>query len=289
MTSLRKIKKDLAMVSTIGSIVNVYQKTAYLKMMKIRESVLMNREFTAEIAKVYHYVKESYLASLNKIYRKNKKNYFLKKKREKGLIFLSANQFFYGNLILDIWSQVYNLWKKEDLDLIIVGKIGRYLAKSYGMSKSSFYYFNLDDANPKKEEIGAIVDFIKDYEEVIVFHGRFRTILSQVVAKSSIKGNVSEKDLKIPEKIKKYLFEPSPEAVFEFFETEIMASLLHQAILEHSLAKYATRMVAMYKAGENAKKIKKEMEIIKKKLEWQEINKTQVEFFNAFSLWNSKK
>jgi len=47
-------------------------------------------------------------------------------------------------------------------------------------------------------------------------------------------------------------------------------------------------MMSMYHASENAKKMKKEIEKSKRKLEWQELDKKQVEIFSAFQLWEKK-
>jgi len=79
--------------------------------------------------------------------------------------------------------------------------------------------------------------------------------------------------------IKKYLFEPSPEAVLEFFESEIIISLFNQCLLEHQLARYASRTIAMYRARENAKDLRKKLETIKNKLVREKSNKEQIELF----------
>jgi len=116
-----------------------------------------------------------------------------------------------------------------------------------------------------------------------VFHGRFQTILSQRVVQSNISGG-SIKEKKIDE-IKKYLFEPSAEAVLDFFETELISAFLNQTILEHRLSRYASRMIAMYQATESAKKRKKELEVEQKKLMRQLLNKKQIEIFSGLQLW----
>ncbi|NCO80493.1 hypothetical protein GW869_01825, partial [bacterium] len=85
--------------------------------------------------------------------------------------------------------------------------------------------------------------------------------------------------------VKSYLFEPPLEAILEFFETELMSAFFNQTLLEHRLSRYATRMVAMYQATENAEKIREKLETEQKKLERQLLNKKQIEVFSGFQLW----
>ncbi len=289
MTTLKKIKDELEAVSTVSAIVDVYQKTAYSKMINIRKDVLKTRQFLTQLADVYHTIRSSHEFFAKESGKKRGKTEEVspvETKKGQVLVFLSANHFFYGTLILDVWSEAYEFWKSNKPDLVVVGKTGRYLAKNYGLGDKIFY-FDLDDAKPEKSKIAEIINFIKKYKKVIVSHGRFETVMVQNPVMSDILGEVpTEREGK--SEIKKYLFEPTPEAVMDFFETEIMASLFNQTILEHALARYATRMMSMYHASENAKKMKKEIEKSKRKLEWQELDKKQVEIFSAFQLWEKK-
>jgi len=272
---------DLKTVSIIGSLTRTYQEIAQLKMMKIRQDVLITRNFLNELAKIYHLVKKSY------IFFFKKKWTFVEKKNDTVIVFLSANEFFYGTLILDIWALVQEYLKKSKnkIDLVIIGKLGRYLVENSGFQEKIFY-FELDDEKPGKEGIKTIIDFIKNYEKIIVFHGKFETVLNQVPTMTDISGGpFFEEEGK---ETKRYLFEPSPEQIFEFFETEISTNLFHQTILEHKLARYAARMMAMYQASENAKKMKRDLEKDKIKLEKETTDKKQVEIFSGFKLWSKK-
>lgn len=281
MVVLKKIKENLKVVSNIGTITRIYQEIANLRMNKIRQRVLNNREFIEELSQVYTLAKKAYLAQFKKRKPRKKEGAFLKTKR-KVVVFLSGNERFYGTLILDIWRELLNYLAEKKADLAVVGRMGKYLAERSGFGHKMFY-FELDDDNPETGRIKGIIEFIKDYEEIIVFHGRFQTIFSQEVVQSNISGGVTpEKELA---EVKSYLFEPTPETVLEFFETELMSAFFNQAILEHRLSRYATRMVAMYQATERAREEKRKLEIEEKKLERQLFNKKQIELFSGYQLW----
>lgn len=285
MATLKKINDDLEAISVVSSIVDVYQKAAYSKMMDIRKGVLKTREFLTEVATVYHLAERSEEFYLENIKNKNPLSLIKEKKKEEVVVFLSANHFFYGNLILDTWLEARDYWKNGKADLVIVGRTGKYLAESYQLGDKIFC-FDLDDQKPEKEKIGEIAEFIKEYKKVTVFHGRFESILVQNPAMTDVTVGMSSGE--VMEEKKRYLFEPSPEAVLEFFETEIMMSLFNQTILEHALARHGVRMVSMHRASENAEKKRGEIERIKRRVERQKMDKEQIEDFSSFSLWRKK-
>lgn len=286
MANLKKIHQDLEIISTIGLIANVYQETAHLKMVEIRQNVLKTREFLNELTRIYNFIKKSYFSSQKQTNKKGvrEKSSFIAKKQKGVLIFLSVNEIFYGTLILDIWKKIQEYLKKNKNDLVVVGRIGKYLAEGSGLGHKMMY-FELNDENPEKETIKNIVELIKNYEKITVFHGKFETVIEQNPAMIDISGGVFlEEEI---EGVKKYLFEPSPEAVLGFFETEIVSALFNQTILEHRLARYAARMMSMYQATENAKKMKKGLEETERNLKWQTEDKKQLETFSSFKFWQT--
>ncbi len=288
MPTLKQIKENLEATSTIKTITSIYQEIAHLRMNQIRQRVLSNREFIEELSWVYSRIKKSYISSLKKRGKLKKKELkkisFIKRNRRSVAVFLSSNQFFYGTLILDIWHNLLNYLNDSKADLAVIGKTGRYLAERSGFG-GRIFYFELDDDNPRREQMKKIMDFIKNYEEIIVFHGKFSTAISQKAVQDNISGGITLELEKELGKVKNYLFEPSPEDILELFENELISAFFNQAVLEHRLSRYAARMVAMYQATENAKEIKRKLKIKQKKLERQLLNKKQIELFAGFQLW----
>jgi F-type H+-transporting ATPase subunit gamma len=276
MPTLKEIQKNLEVVSTIKNIVTTFQEIANLKMQQIKEKVLKNRDFSKELLRTYQRIKSVYYHSLEK--GLVKKGFFRKTEKEKAVIFLSVNKPFYGTLILDIWKEVKKYLEREGGDLIVVGRVGKYLAEREGFGLS-LYYFEFDDINPEKERISEIVEFVKKYEKIIVFHGRYEKGLVQKPAMSEISGGLPEE--KKERKIEGYLFEPSPEAVLDFFETEIIGVLFNIAILEHQLARLAARVMAMQEASERAKNFEKKLKATENKLKREIINKRQIELLGS--------
>jgi len=284
MPVLKEIKENLKAIANIEAVTKTYQEIANLKMNKIRQEVLNNREFAEELSRVYTLTKRFCAAQFKKEPQTRSKRSLAKGKKQRTVLFLSCNERFHGTLILDIWKEILNFLAENKADLIVTGRIGKYLAERSKLGHKMFY-FELSDDEPEKKKIKGIIDFIKSYKEIIVFHGRFQTILFQKVVQSNISGeNIEEKELN---EIKKYLFEPSPEAVLDFFETELISAFLNQSILEHRLSRYATRMIAMHQASQNAEERRKNLRTKQKKLTRQLSNKKQIEMFSGFKLWET--
>ncbi len=276
MFTLKEIKKNLEAVSVIKNIAFTYQEIANLKIKKIRERALKNREFFEELLEIYARVKT---ASIFLKSNKRQKNYFLGAKKERVVVFLSANHLFYGGLLSEIWSKVLTFLRiDKKADLAIIGKVGKQLAEGFGIKK--FFFFELDDEHPEENNIEKIVAFIKQYKDIIVFYGRYKNALSQ----EAVASKITELELKKGRKVTQYIFEPSPEAIIEFFEREIIVVLFHQCLLEHQLARYASRVIAMYQATEKAKEIEVKLMSIMRKLKKQLITKKQIELFSKISI-----
>jgi F-type H+-transporting ATPase subunit gamma len=282
MVLLKKVNEDLETIKYISTITSIYQEIAQMKMRQIRESVLENRNFLEEILKVYQKAKNAFFLALEKEGKKEKIETFLKKKRKTVVVLLSANQPFYGPLILNVWQACYSFLEKNKADLIVVGRMGKYLAEGSGLGHK-ISYFEMSDEKPEKEVIKEIVETIKNYERVIVFHGKYQSVARQEIVKSEISSQPPME--KREEKKKLYIFEPSPKEILEFFETEIFSALFNQTILEHQLAKFSSRMIAMYQATERAKRMEKILEIKKRKLEKELKNKEQINLFLGSKLW----
>jgi len=282
MPVLKEIEENLKSLENIETIIQVYQEVANLRMNKIRQEVLRNRRFIEDLSEVYLRVNQAY-----NVYFKNKKRREkIEKKKGRIVIFFSANQKFYGNLILEIFSKTAEFLKKKSSDLIIIGRIGRSLMEKTNL-KVKKYYFELDDNYPEKKEIKKIIELIKNYKEIIAFHGKFHTILSQKVTETIISKEILEE--KERRSTKNYLFEPSPEEILDFFERELFSSFFYHSLLEHQLAKYASRTISMFRANENLKNVRNQLEIKKKRLISQLFNKKQINLFGGYHLWEREE
>lgn len=278
MSSFRELKSSLQAVSAIKTIATTYQEISQKEMSEIREKALSNRRFIAQLGKIYTISKKEYFKE-----KKESKEVFISQKKGKVVIFLSANARFYGSLLWAVWGGVKDYLSQNKADLVICAEVGKYFAQGLDFGGKSAY-FDIDDENPNEEQVKAVIDYIKNYKEIIVFHGKFENILTQTPTKTVIPGEIPKKSDQ--EDISSYLFEPSSEKVLEFFETELLTAFFNQTFLEHRLSRHATRVVAMHQAGENAKERQEILKMTLKRLKRKELDKKQFEITGPLQLWN---
>ena len=284
MPTFRNIKKKLKAVSVIEVVAAAYQEISKKEMKKIREMTLKNRQFIEEVSKVYGEAKRAYFFQKEqeeKEGKTKKEKNLLKPKKKKAIIFFSANARFYGGLLLDVWLEVSDYLKKNKADLLVIGEVGKHIAENSALS-NKIHYFKFDDEKPEENEIQEIINFIKDYQQIKIFHGKFKTVLSQEISQTDISGEVLEEKT---EEVFAYLFEPSPQAVLDFFRTELITAFFTQAFLEHRLSRHATRMVQMYRTREKAKERKKKLQDQERKLKWQTLDRKQQEINLSSQSW----
>jgi len=284
MLTFRKIKKKMKAVSAIEVVAAAYQEISKKEMNQIREMTLKNRQFIKELSGVYGEAKRAYFLQKEeeeKQDKKKKEKNLLKPKKKKAVIFFSANARFYGGLILDVWLRVSDYLAENKADLLVIGEVGKHLAENSDLP-GKIHYFKFADEKPEEKEMQEIIDLIKNYQQIKIFHGKFKTVLSQEIAQTDISGEISEEKT---EEIYAYLFEPSSQAVLDFFRTELITAFFTQAFLEHRLSRHATRMVQMYRTREKAKERKEKLQMEEKKLKWQILDRKQQEINLSSQSW----
>lgn len=243
------LQLEIEWLTGLSTIISAYEEIAARRMQKIRDKVLHNRTFLAGLNKVYQQVKLSYL------HKGHRKGQLVMKKNDKTVsVLMSANTGLYGDIVEKTFELFLADIKKSKTDIVIIGRLGRTLFEQWS-SNTPFTYFDLPDSSIGYGDFRPIIDHIVNFQRAVVYHGAFRTILTQ----SAVATNISGDDLLKGEGegggvLEPWLFEPSLEDVLIFFETEIFSSLFVHTIHEAQLAKYAARMVTLDQADDNIKK-----------------------------------
>ncbi len=310
MENLKRIKSEVALLSSLGIIAQVYQESSILKIRDVRSSVLNTREFLNKLSVIYYDVKTANTKRIAQLLEeKSKHAQHITKEDEKKLkdadkmapaqvqpkaktliVFISANTKLYGEIIRDVYDLFINTLKNEkDADIMIVGRLGEKLFKEGGNTRQHLF-FEIPDTNISPEELKPIIFNIVKYEKVIVFHGKFNNLMNQTATVSNItgqalfeQGNIAT--LTEEDKITKFLFEPSLETIVQFFETQIFAALFRQTIHESELARYSSRVTAMEEALQSIKKREKKLIQDRRRLKRIGDHKKQVERFAGMKLW----
>ena len=167
----------------------------------------------------------------------------------------------------------------------MVGRLGQTLYQESGL-KNPVRFFDFPDQGIDPEKVKEMVNYLIQYERVVVFFGEFENLILQSPVMEDISGNkVEESQTSDTQSNIKYLFEPALEKILSLFEKEIFSIIFEQTIRESQLAKFASRMVTLESATDNIRKRLSLMSFEDDKIIHRQTNKKQNQTFASMVLW----
>jgi len=250
----KDIEEEIDQVESLKTLVEVYGEIASIRMMKIRDSVLKNRGFLEAINSIFKDALATYANKLSRLVRTGKlqkggRVTFLAHNAKTVAVLISANTGFYGEVVQATFQQFVNSVKNQNMEVTIIGRLGRSLFTET-LPNTPYTYFDLPDYGIDRKKISEAVQHLVQYEEIRIYYGKYHTVITQKPTMTLISaGTLIGEYVAEPEN--KYIFEPNVEKILMFFESEIFASLFDHSMRESQLAKFASRILAMDRAGEN--------------------------------------
>jgi len=238
MSSIKKIRDDIETQLSIKDLVEVYEKMAANTMRRIRDAILVSREYYDNLARLSAEVGAD-LSSAEEI-----------KNKRAALVLLSPDYGMYGEIV----SKVFNSFLKTvqantAADVYISGKIGQELIKTVapGVEYQSLSLTGADD----ESLMATIGEKLWQYKQVEIFFGQFKSIArqepnSRILSANQLESTRNQWAGEIVTKLK-YLYEPSVEQVSNKLGKGIFVGVLEQTIKEDELAKNASRLMHLDK------------------------------------------
>jgi ATP synthase F1 gamma subunit len=286
MISKKQIKAESDGLVSLQGLVEVYEEVASGRMQKVRNAVLQSRQFLEGLLEVFKRIKAAYIQHPETMTVTRPRN------GKTVAVFVSANSGLYGDIVDRTFEMFCQMVKKENPDIVILGKLGLKMMNDK-LSGKLYNYYDFSDEGVDIESFQMIMRYLVQFEKILVFYGKFKTILYQEPVMTSVSGDaeVAVTDVVIGPDTQKqvtrqYLFEPSIEEIAKVFNGEILASIFEQTLHESQLAKFASRMLALDKSEEN---IEKRLALInqeKVRLLHKVQNKKQLSTMSGLSLWS---
>ena len=285
MYSKKRLSEEIKSVQSVRSLTEVYQRISAISVVQVKNSVAKTRSFLSGVSLVYGHAKQAYITKAQNIItrRKDLSNLsFIRRNNKDVLVLVSSNQSLYGDLIMRVFREFIKDVRETKSDSVVIGKLGRAMMEREDID-TRVDYFELDDYKPDWSKLQEITDFTRKYEKIKVYYGEFLSIANQVPAKSDISGGATlESQIKV---VRDYIFEPTPEKIMEFFETQVIANLFHQKVYEAQLARFASRLVTMNDATKNANEKLERFQADFLKLKKYGRNKKQLSTMSGRMLW----
>jgi ATP synthase F1 gamma subunit len=286
MAQKKILNEELEALNSIKDLAQSYEEIAVVRMQNIKDSVLKTRDFLAELSDVFVDLKSSYGREVRELVEKRKKGDktilpLLQKNGKTLTVYLSSNGKLYGAVTQKTFKLFLQDMKKPEnasADIVIIGNAGKELFEN-SSSKKAFEYFEIPDTSVDMSHIRKLMTKFLQYEKVYIYYGKFGNVVQQSPIASSITGeNIFESE-EIPQvpREDRFIFEPILEKIFHFFETQIMANLFSQTLLENQLARHASRVNAMEEALGHIEEESKKLNMEKTRLKHLSQNKKQLE------------
>jgi F-type H+-transporting ATPase subunit gamma len=288
MITKKELEIEIQNLEGLSGMVQAFEEIAASRIMHSRQSVLINRNFLAEIDEIFKEVIFAYKKNSESLIKlgknKNAKDLsFLNKNGKTLYMLISANTGLYGNIVKRTFDLFTQNSKSDNSDRLIIGRLGLTMWQQT-KNKDKFYYFDFPDQTVNEDELKKILDFIIQYKKIIIFYGKFQNLVTQEATYSDITGNSYDNQEGKATDIK-YVFEPSLEKILEFFEKQIFASIFEQTVRESQLAKIAARLTTLDSATQNIAKKLETVSFERSTTTHRQLNKKQLETFNSRVLW----
>ena len=288
------IAEELQALNSIKELAESYEEIAVIRMQKIRDSVLRTRDFLAELSDVFVDLKASYEIEVKELLTKMKKNekdlpQLLKKVDKTLMVYLSSNGKLYGSVTQKTYRLFIQSVRQADpnkVDLMIVGGAGKEMYENSG-TVVPYDFIEIPDTSVDLEHIKLFVKKFLQYKKVSVFYGKFGNVVTQNPFATSITGDdIFETEVAATTaREDRFIFEPVLEKIFNFFETQIMANLFSQTLLENQLSRHASRVNAMEEALVHIEEESKKLNRLKTRVKHLMQNKKQLETISGVAIW----
>ncbi|MBI2008711.1 F0F1 ATP synthase subunit gamma [Candidatus Amesbacteria bacterium] len=273
MINKRWLKGEREGMTGLRSLVEIYQEVAAARMKKVRGDVLASRQFLEEMLGVFGQVRQAY--------KKSGRSGLAKSGRTVA-VFLSANSGLYGDIVDRTFEKFAGHIRSQKCEAVVVGKLGARMMADSGMNKL-YNYYDFPDDKVEPESLWLIMRYLLQFERIVVFYGKFGSILIQDPVMTTVSGENLE-GVSAEEKIE-YIFEPTIEDIAKIFEGQILTSLFEQTLHESQLAKFASRFLNLDRSWEN---IGERLELVGReevRLRRKTRNQKQLSTISGMSLW----
>lgn len=294
MAQKKIILEELEALNSLKNLAESYEEIAVIRMQNIKDSVIKTRNFLTKISDVYVDLKASYAREVKDLLARRKKGDksilpVLQKNKDTLLVYLSSNGKLYGSVTqktFRLFVQDLKKYTNTDIDILIIGSAGRDMFSNAGIARH-FEFFDMPDTKVEIDHIAKLMEKFLQYQKVYVYYGKFGNVVTQSAISTSITGEdifETETPAQVPRE-DRFIFEPTLEKIFHFFETQLMSNLFSQGILENQLARHASRVNAMEEALIHIEEETKKLNRQTTRLKHLSQNKKQLETLSGIALW----
>lgn len=246
----------------LKALIEAYEEIAANQMQKVRQSVLLSREFMDGVTAIFSEVRASYDKQIKNMETQGRKHIeefsVLPRNGKTVAVFVSANSGLFGDIVEQTFKLFVDYVNENQgqsgnvIEPVIIGKLGLRMITDRKIN-FLYNYFDFPDDHVDYDSVNMMMRYLLQFQRILVFHGQFKSLVYQKAVSTGVSGHdlVASRKISAEQEKVSYLFEPSLKDVLQTFEGQILSSIFSQAMHESQLAKFASRMFNLDRAMEN--------------------------------------
>lgn len=274
MANTRAVKQRITTASNISKITKAMEMVSASKMRKAQQQALQSRQYTKALGRSLKVLAPMVDESLHPLLKKNDSG------RALALV-ISTDRGLCGSLNQTLFKEL-TIWLKQnpDSELITVGKKAMLFCQFYGLP--IFAQFTDMPDTISINDLQAIItlltnEFVENKTQLVeIFYMDFVNTLvqkpfhTQLLPIAAVWDDAdqthqqveSNQNIETNHKTVEYIFEPSPQTIFNNLLPFYVENTIFQAFLEAKASEHSARMVTMKNASENASELIDELKLV---------------------------
>ncbi len=243
MRTRQHIISDIQFSQRFQQFATAYQQLTVFQLQSKREAVLNSRTYMDGLLNVFVDLK----ASLGAEALENEQAIqfsTLTKNGKSAAVLLTFETKFSSAATQAVFSSFQNYVKQNKVEPVVGGEVGKTLFANAFPAKTDYAYYPLHESTTQREAVADMSKFLLQFETVTVFTPYFYSLVTQLPTKKTITGDIVIGEHK-PSDTKRFIYEPEGEKILRFFEVQIFATLLWQALREANLATLGSRVTTL--------------------------------------------
>lgn len=242
------IKGDLTEIQTVESLAEVFESIASIKIARIRDRVVVSKEFFSILWQTYGGLR---IDPKQRLKRKDTEH--IRKGRD-VFIAVTAEGKLSGDSDERIINQVLEQrTSPEKTDVIVIGSHGVSQLVQHGVTPA--YAFHLPESD-EQFSVSSVVEALNQYDKISVFYQTYESLRVQSIKRIDLISAIQDLSEEVEQgeilSSHDFIFEPSVDEIADYMESVMMSVALIQVIMESKLAQYASRFNTMNAAKHRA-------------------------------------
>ncbi len=238
------IEKDIASVTTLGNLTNVFESLASTQVAKVKNKAQLSQEFFDLLWSCYTSIRVDPKTRITA--RDDYGN------GRTVLVLISAEAGLSGDLDMRLVETMQQNYNPATTDIVVLGSHGASQLSQRGIPYARFFQVPETDSYVNVEPV---IEAIIDYSTIIVYYEEYLSLGQQEIRSLDLVMHMKAMSQDAEEGIitaADTIFEPSLNEIADQMEVTMMSLALSQTILQSGLAQAASRFNAMTTAEKRA-------------------------------------